>query len=135
MIPLPVAEPPVPVVWLKRREITVCPAEMIALWITEGGSTGTLSPNTNGTVDHGPFQINTVWAQKLEREFVSPQMITTNFCCSLTPLHTFCATRSTRRMEAFGMGLGITTPGLRSTNTRTSSVFITIRSSSRRAHG
>lgn len=84
MIPLPVAEPPVPVCMVEAaRDYSLPLRVMIALWMTEGGSTGTLSPNTNGTVDHGPFQINTVWAQKLQREFgVSPQMITQNFCWS-----------------------------------------------------
>ncbi|WP_228124512.1 lytic transglycosylase domain-containing protein [Glaciimonas soli] len=42
------------------------------------------SNNTNGTVDYGPMQINTVWAQRLQANFgVTATMITHDFCWSM----------------------------------------------------
>lgn len=32
---------------------------------TEGGKVGSATPNTNGTFDYGPMQINTIWLEKL----------------------------------------------------------------------
>lgn len=56
---------------------------LLAVLITEGGTTGRISANKNGTVDHGPFQINTVWADRLSREFgISKQLLTNDFCMS-----------------------------------------------------
>lgn len=56
---------------------------MLAVLRTEGGKNGTLSANANGSVDHGPFQINTVWARRLAAEFgVTAAMLTNDFCWS-----------------------------------------------------
>jgi hypothetical protein len=56
---------------------------LLAILLTEGGMPGTLSKNANGTIDHGPFQINTGWARRLEREFgVTASMLTHDFCWS-----------------------------------------------------
>lgn len=56
---------------------------LVAIMLTEGGKPGTLSKNENGTVDHGPFQINTVWARRLESQFgVTAAMLTHDFCWS-----------------------------------------------------
>ena len=37
------------------------PAVLVILLNVEGGSLGRVSPNTNGTVDIGPIQINEIW--------------------------------------------------------------------------
>lgn len=38
------------------------PLELVyGMLMTEGGKVGMFRRNTNGTVDHGPMQINTVW--------------------------------------------------------------------------
>lgn len=56
---------------------------LLGILRTEGGRSGTLSQNANGTTDHGPFQINTVWARKLEASFgISPFTLTHDFCWS-----------------------------------------------------
>lgn len=56
---------------------------MLALLRTEGGKPGTLSANTNGTIDHGPFQINTVWTKRFTEQFgVTADMLTRDFCWS-----------------------------------------------------
>jgi hypothetical protein len=56
---------------------------LLSVQLTEGGRLGTLSKNSNGSVDHGPFQINTIWAQRLVREFgITPAMLTNDLCWS-----------------------------------------------------
>ena len=57
---------------------------LVAVWLTEGGKIGTVSKNTNNTVDHGPMQINTIWANKLQKEFgITKDMITNDFCSNI----------------------------------------------------
>lgn len=56
---------------------------LLGILRTEGGQSGTISRNANGTRDHGPFQINTVWVKKLEAAFgISPFTLTHDFCWS-----------------------------------------------------
>jgi len=56
---------------------------LLSIQLTEGGRPGTLSKNTNGSVDHGPFQINTIWARRLAHDFgVTPAMLTNDLCWS-----------------------------------------------------
>jgi hypothetical protein len=56
---------------------------MLAVLRTEGGRSGTVSTNKNGTSDHGPFQINTIWAKRLTAQFgVTAHMLTHDFCWS-----------------------------------------------------
>ncbi|ENV52079.1 lytic transglycosylase domain-containing protein [Acinetobacter junii] len=54
---------------------------LIAVWLTEGGTIGRTSQNTNKTEDHGPMQINTVWIKRLNKDFgITREMITNDFC-------------------------------------------------------
>jgi hypothetical protein len=56
---------------------------ILSVLLTEGGRPGTLSKNRNGSVDHGPFQINTVWTRRLANEFgITAAMLTHDFCWS-----------------------------------------------------
>ena len=41
------------------------PAVIVILLNVEGGSVGAVSPNTNGTVDIGPMQVNTIWVPQV----------------------------------------------------------------------
>ncbi|EPR86855.1 Conjugative transfer protein TrbN [Acinetobacter junii CIP 107470 = MTCC 11364] len=51
------------------------------MWLTEGGTIGRTSQNTNKTEDHGPMQINTVWIKRLNKDFgITREMITNDFC-------------------------------------------------------
>lgn len=43
----------------------VPPAAMVVLLMVEGGRLGMRSPNTNGTGDLGPFQVNEIWLPKI----------------------------------------------------------------------
>ena len=56
---------------------------LLSVQLTEGGRPGTLSKNKNGSVDHGPFQINTVWARRLASDFgITPAVLTNDLCWS-----------------------------------------------------
>ena len=56
---------------------------LLSVHLTEGGRPGTLSKNKNGSVDHGPFQINTLWARRLAREFgITATTLTNDLCWS-----------------------------------------------------
>ena len=76
MVPIPapppdVAQDLVPACMVQAaRDYSLPLRGLIAVWLTESGSGEPLkSVNKNGTVDHGPFQINTVWANRLQSEF------------------------------------------------------------------
>lgn len=45
----------------------VPPAVLIGIMHVEGGRPGIQSPNTNGSYDLGPMQINTLWVPQLAR--------------------------------------------------------------------
>ena len=51
----------------------VPPAAMVVLLMVEGGRLGMRSPNTNGTGDLGPFQVNEVWLPKLAQYWGVPE--------------------------------------------------------------
>ena len=51
----------------------VPPAAMVVLLMVEGGRLGMRSPNTNGTGDLGPFQVNEVWLPKIARYWNVPE--------------------------------------------------------------
>ncbi|WP_054913740.1 lytic transglycosylase domain-containing protein [Pseudomonas sp. NBRC 111127] len=88
MVPIPapppdVAQDLVPACMVQAaRDYSLPLRGLIAVWLTESGSGEPLkSLNKNGTVDHGPFQINTAWANRLQSEFgVAPELITSDFC-------------------------------------------------------
>lgn len=43
------------------------PQALIAIMHVEGGHVGQAVPNTNGSYDLGPMQVNTIWVPKLAR--------------------------------------------------------------------
>ena len=51
----------------------VPPVAMVVLLMVEGGRLGMRSPNTNGTGDLGPFQVNEVWLPKIARYWDVPE--------------------------------------------------------------
>ena len=58
---------------------------VLAIYLTEGGKLGMKKPNSNGTIDHGPFQINTVWLTDFQSKFdfdISPEDMVDDFCLS-----------------------------------------------------
>ena len=51
----------------------VPPAAMVVLLMVEGGRLGMRSPNTNGTGDLGPFQVNEIWVPKIAQYWNVPE--------------------------------------------------------------
>lgn len=56
---------------------------LVAVLETENGLAGEANPNTNGTYDYGPMQINTVWVEKLQKYGVTRQQIQYNACVNI----------------------------------------------------
>ncbi|MBA5690543.1 lytic transglycosylase domain-containing protein [Rugamonas apoptosis] len=56
---------------------------LIAIRMTEGGQTGTVSYNKNKTADYGPFQINTQWIRQFKRQYgITADQLTNDMCMS-----------------------------------------------------
>lgn len=49
----------------------------------EGGQVGQVSENTNGTVDIGPAQINTLWLPVLAEQGITGRMLRDNGCVNV----------------------------------------------------
>ena len=64
------------------------PAVVLILLSVEGGSLGHVSQNTNGTVDVGPMQVNTIWVPVVARHWGATPADTyaalrDNFCANV----------------------------------------------------
>jgi hypothetical protein len=64
------------------------PSLILVLLRVEGGKLGEVSGNTNGTVDIGPMQINTIWVPAIARHWrTTPQAayagLRDNFCANI----------------------------------------------------
>ena len=74
---------------LPPRSYRLPPAVLVILLNVEGGSLGRVSPNTNGTVDIGPMQVNEIWLPErrgaLERDDRSDayKALRDNFCANV----------------------------------------------------
>lgn len=52
-------------IFTAAQTYSVPPTVILGVLHVEGGKTGMASPNTNGTYDLGPMQINTIWVPQL----------------------------------------------------------------------
>jgi hypothetical protein len=64
------------------------PAVLVILLNVEGGRLGAVSPNTNGTVDIGPMQVNDIWLPKLAAHWATTERaayvaLRDNFCANV----------------------------------------------------
>ena len=64
------------------------PAMLVILLNVEGGSLGRVSPNTNGTVDIGPIQVNQIWLPEIAAHwsatiFDAYKALRDNFCANV----------------------------------------------------
>ncbi len=57
---------------------------IIAVLSTEGGKNGDAIPNTNGTFDYGPMQINSIWLKKIAKYGYTKEMIQYNPCINVS---------------------------------------------------
>lgn len=58
---------------LASQTYSVPPAALVGIYKAEGGEIGMEQPNTNGTHDLGPMQINTLWVPKLAEKWNVPK--------------------------------------------------------------
>ncbi|MBO0711967.1 MAG: hypothetical protein J2P47_11885 [Acetobacteraceae bacterium] len=63
-------------------------ALLVILLNVEGGRLGAISPNTNGTVDIGPMQVNDIWLPKLAQHWAASRQaaylaLRDNFCANV----------------------------------------------------
>ncbi|GGM25531.1 hypothetical protein GCM10009425_40390 [Pseudomonas asuensis] len=101
--------PPVPACMVQAAvEYSIPLRGLIAVWLTEGGKIGTLSKNkSNGTIDHGPMQINDVWADELQKNFgVTRDMLTNDFCWSVRSAAYILRSEINRAKGSFWDGVG-----------------------------
>lgn len=56
-------------IFTAAQTYSVPPTVILAVLHVEGGRVGMASPNTNGTFDLGPMQINTIWVPELSRHW------------------------------------------------------------------
>ena len=64
------------------------PAVLVILLNVEGGSLGRVSPNTNGTVDIGPIQVNEIWLPEVAAHWYATiadayKALRDNFCANV----------------------------------------------------
>ena len=64
------------------------PAVLVILLHVEGGRLGAVSPNSNGTVDIGPMQVNDIWLPQLAAHWATSRQaayaaLRDNFCANV----------------------------------------------------
>ena len=90
------------------------PAVLVILLNVEGGSLGGVSPNTNGTVDIGPMQVNRIWLPDLAAHWhtstgAAYRALRDDFAPMSRPEPGFCAKVSTKRTAISGGASATTT--------------------------
>lgn len=61
----------------------VPPAVLLGVMAHEGGRVGGFSRNSNGSVDYGPMQINSVWLKKLKNFNITADSLQNNGCVNV----------------------------------------------------
>lgn len=61
---------------MAANEYQLPPKLLLALYYTEGGRVGRGVLNKNGSIDHGPFQINSLWLAKLKPYGITASSLT-----------------------------------------------------------
>jgi soluble lytic murein transglycosylase-like protein len=64
-------------------QASVHPAILLGIIQKEGGRPGSKVRNKNGTIDHGPMQVNSVWLAGLARFGISPSLLANNGCVNV----------------------------------------------------
>ncbi len=75
----------VPVECINQAAVTYyVPAQVIISVLgVEGGKVGMASPNTNGTYDYGPMQINSIWLPKIARYGYTKEQVQYDPCINV----------------------------------------------------
>ena len=56
---------------------------IISVLGTEGGKVGSAMPNSNGTYDYGPMQINSIWLEKLKPYGITKEQLQYDPCVNV----------------------------------------------------
>lgn len=91
------------------------PLVLPAIWANEGGAPGQIVPDTNGTADYGPMQINSVWLPMLRRLGITGPMLADNGCLNVAVAGGILATERLRAGGNLWRAIGwyhSTTPSL-----------------------
>lgn len=75
----------VPIECINQAAVTyhVPAALIISILGVEGGTIGMAKPNTNGTYDYGPMQINTIWLDKVKAYGYTREQIQYDPCANV----------------------------------------------------
>lgn len=75
----------VPIECVNQAAVTYhVPATLIISVLgTEGGKVGSATPNTNGTYDYGPMQINSIWLEPLKPYGITKQQLQYDPCINV----------------------------------------------------
>ncbi len=65
-------------------EYNIPAALIISVLKAENGYAGLAKPNTNGTADYGPMQINTFWLAKISRYGYSKDQVQSDPCVNIS---------------------------------------------------
>ncbi len=79
---------------------------LAAIRRVEGGQTGKLSWNTNGTADAGPWQINSTWFETLKKFEISPDLVIGNTCVNAMVAAWILRVELTRARGDLALALG-----------------------------
>ncbi len=83
MPPFTINDVPIQCINIAAEHYHVPALLLISVLKTENGKNGTASLNTNGTVDYGPMQINTVWLNKLNGYHITKADLQFNPCLNM----------------------------------------------------
>ena len=91
------------------------PLVLPALWANEGGAPGQIVPDTNGTADYGPLQINSVWLPVLRPLGITGRLLADDGCLNVAVAGSILATERLRAGGNLWRAIGwyhSTTPSL-----------------------
>lgn len=98
----------VPVECINKAAVTyhVPAAIIVSVLNVEGGKVGKATPNTNGTYDYGPMQINSIWLDKLSNYGYTKEEIRDNPCSNVWIGTWILSQNVTKNYNNFWYGVG-----------------------------
>ena len=97
---------PKPCIIQAAADYQVPPSVLYAIRVVEGGKIGECGANTNGTIDCGPFRINTSWMDRLYRQEKITQDAITNDACIAVRCAAYIVRYGINHEGDFWRGLG-----------------------------
>ena len=113
--PYPVTAPTPACFAVVARHFGFPPLVLPAIWANEGGAPGQIVPDSNGTADYGPLQINSVWLPVLQPLGITGRRLADNGCLNVAVAGGILATERLRADGNLWRAIGwyhSTTPSL-----------------------